>query len=521
MKTKYMTLMASLMMALPTVAQETYENAKIAAQDLNGTARYVGMGGAVDALGADLSTIGSNPAGIGLFRHSKVEASMGMVTQQGAAEYNHGDATNLSFDQVGFVWASQNRNGTSFFNVAVNFHKSRNFDYILSADDKLNGASQNKLSYMKLANNVSYPIDMDGNIDWGRPYISCNQLDDIYTRNLFNAPGDGKLYYYDATSYDFDRAHEGYIGAYDINFSGNINDRVYLGMTLGIEDVRYRHTADYTETMSPNPENINQLNVYDERSIKGTGVNLKLGAIFRPIEYAPLLLGINVASPTWYELKSSNYTEISDGLVTIHNGESYKYKMFTPWKFGINAGYTIDQKVALGAGFEFADYGHIDTRVNDTDHYDYYYDYYDSSHSDKEMNNHTKSTLKGVSTFKLGVEVKPIPEIAVRAGYNYVSPMYKNNGFKDGTLNSYGSYYSSATDYTNWKATNRFTCGIGFKFSPNTNLDLAYQYSATSGNFTPFMQYVDNELPEWDIHCNEVKVDNKRHQILCTLGYTF
>jgi hypothetical protein len=56
--------------AIPAVAQETYENAKIAVEDLNGTARYVGMGGAMDALGADISTISSNPAGIGLFRKS-------------------------------------------------------------------------------------------------------------------------------------------------------------------------------------------------------------------------------------------------------------------------------------------------------------------------------------------------------------------------------------------------------------------------------------------------------------------
>ena len=61
--------------AMPVVAQETYENAKIATEDLNGTARYVGMGGAMDALGADISTIGSNPAGIGLFRKSNISAS--------------------------------------------------------------------------------------------------------------------------------------------------------------------------------------------------------------------------------------------------------------------------------------------------------------------------------------------------------------------------------------------------------------------------------------------------------------
>lgn len=48
----------------------------------NGTARYIGMGGALDALGADISTISSNPAGIGLFRHSSANVSFGIVSQQ-------------------------------------------------------------------------------------------------------------------------------------------------------------------------------------------------------------------------------------------------------------------------------------------------------------------------------------------------------------------------------------------------------------------------------------------------------
>ena len=101
--------------------------------------------------------------------------------------------------------------------------------------------------------------------------------------------------------------------------------------------------------------------------------------------------------------------------------------------------------------------------MNDGDYYDYWYDtYYSSSSSDKAMNNHTKQTLKGVSTLKVGLEYKPIADLALRLGYNYVSPMYKEEGFKDGTIESYGTYYSTTTDYTNWKATNRFTCGIGY-----------------------------------------------------------
>lgn len=75
-------MLVALVAAASATAQETYENARIATEDLNGTARYVGMGGALDALGADLSTIGTNPAGIGLFRHSQAKISFGFVSHK-------------------------------------------------------------------------------------------------------------------------------------------------------------------------------------------------------------------------------------------------------------------------------------------------------------------------------------------------------------------------------------------------------------------------------------------------------
>ena len=48
-------------------AQNAYDAEKLLGNDLNGTARFVGMGGAMGALGGDISVISSNPAGIGYF----------------------------------------------------------------------------------------------------------------------------------------------------------------------------------------------------------------------------------------------------------------------------------------------------------------------------------------------------------------------------------------------------------------------------------------------------------------------
>ena len=212
---------------------------------------------------------------------------------------------------------------------------------------------------------------------------------------------------------------------------------------------------------------------------------------------------------------------MTDGSVTKNLGESYEFKLYTPWKFGISLGHTIGTNVALGASYEYADYGSMDTRYITDTYYDSWYDTYSyRSESDEVMNRHTENTLKGVSTFKVGGEVKVTPELALRLGYNYVSPMYNEDGFKDGTLDSDGSYYSSATDYTNWKATNRFTAGVGLNID-KLNLSAAYQYSSTSGEFMPFMNYYDQTDPADDNIANVVKVNNKRHQVLFTIGYTF
>ena len=78
---QYLLVAAMAAVTVPVAAQETYQDTKLIGNDLNGTARYVGMGGAMEALGADISTISSNPAGLALFRKGQVTLSAGVVSQ--------------------------------------------------------------------------------------------------------------------------------------------------------------------------------------------------------------------------------------------------------------------------------------------------------------------------------------------------------------------------------------------------------------------------------------------------------
>lgn len=99
----------------------------------------------------------------------------------------------------------------------------------------------------------------------------------------------------------------------------------------------------------------------------------------------------------------------------------------------MSLGHTVGNYLALGASYEYADYSRLDTRVNDGYDVDYWGDVYEHSSSDEPMNRHTRETLKAVSTLKIGAEAKVMPNLAVRAGYNYVSPMFKRSAIKTET----------------------------------------------------------------------------------------
>lgn len=537
---KYILMAAAAIAAMPAIAQETYESAKFANEDLNGTARYVGMGGAMDALGADISVIRSNPAGIGLFRHNTASMSFGVVSQNGGTNFANGSQTNMSFDQIGFVYSIRS-NRKNFVNFAFNYHKSKNFDYILSAANTLNGSSQHRQSYIKgaqgdvSAGGFSPQKDNDGT------YIGYEYAHSTYVANTFNQADylywnalipdeSGNFGYNDADRFTFNRAHTGWIGEYDFNFSGNSNDRVYLGLTVGVKTVHYKGYSEYTEHLLSydNATDAGTIAMTDTRKINGAGVDLSGGIIFRPVEESPFRIGLSISTPTWYDLTTKNETHFINGTRSVglynegHSSEKYDFKLYTPWRFGLSLGHTIDNYIALGASYEFADYGSIDNRFDDGVYYDYYSGSYESSTSDRAMNDHTEKTLKGVSTFKVGAEIKVDPSLALRVGYNYVSPMYQKNGFKDTGVNSSASYYTSATDYTNWRGTERITFGLGYKVK-KFYVDLAYQYSQTDGDFYPFTNGTSVTM-NGETLTNSVAataVSNKRHQLLCTLGCKF
>ncbi len=551
------------MITASAMAQETYESAQLATQDLNGTARYIGMGGAMEALGADISTMHTNPAGIGLFRRAWIGVSGGATIQND--DKNKTDMlgksdnrkANADLNQAGFVYASR-FGANSYFNIGFNYQKSRNFNQIASAVGSLNDASANKLTYITMGTLSPNSEKWIAREDTRFSYISnLGYYTYSHVNENFSGINDSEEFedgYSAADRYNAYTDRSGYISDFAFNFSGNFNDRVYLGATLGLKDVHYRSNSLYAESLV-DPYDAPRGNYYysDDRKITGTGFDLKFGIIVRPSEYSPFRIGAYIHTPTWYELTCNSSMTIG-ARYTYDNGTAsydgaptttritYDYKINTPWKFGLSFGHTFGKIAALGATYEYSDYSTIKNRIKTgsegywyTDGWYDYYDRRDTYANDIQMNENTKNSLKGVHLVKIGGEIKPSQVIAIRAGYNFQSAIYDESGKKDAFIDSYYSdgAYLSTYGYTNWNATHRITFGMGFTLSKDWTFDISYQYITQNGEYHPFQNVGDTEMftynadgtyasSYWDsLYAQSKTIKNKRHQINCSLSYRF
>lgn len=521
MKNKFLlAISAFALISAGAMAQTQYETARLTGSELNGTARFVGMGGAMGALGADISTMNTNPAGIGLYRSNEISTSFGFNNTQTKSGTYDSDRTRWSWDQLGFVYSHQIGTATDlrFVNFGFNYHKSKNFNRAFASEVGLNGLSQTQ----QMANMVNH--------------LSAAEIDDVYNYgdveglsnpyDVYNYPYLGvmgirsELVGIDANDRPMGWYGEsnGHIGreiggleSYDLNIAFNVKDRFYFGLTMGINNVNYRQNTYYTEDIYDGPHS-GYYELENYYKLEGAGVDLKLGAIFRPIEDSPFRIGAAIHTPMWYTL-TEKYTsqvydkltydfgepeleqfECTEALEDYVNGVTLRdYEMTTPWKFQLSAGTTIANMIALGAEYEYQDFSTARLR-------------YENGEKNHEQNLNVKEDLRGVHTLRVGMEARLAPEFSVRAGYNYTTAPFRKTAYKALDYND----MRTDVDYTNTFERNTVTVGLGY--SGNAFFaDLAYKYDTYKSEFYAFS--ADALRP--------VKTDNNRHQVLLTMGVRF
>lgn len=472
-----------------SIAQDTYDAARFASSDLNGTARFVGMGGALSALGGDISVMGSNPAGTAIFRRSEASLTLSALSTSESA-LGH-DATRMSFDNAGVViatrYGSANDSGIRFVNFGFNYKKNTNYLGNLKTNiDNLDGVFSQTHQIADLANLAFEYNNWDGFLaDMSAPY---DNFDGIIGEDDYGFFGIG------AESAEYHRATYGSNTQFDANVSFNVDDKYFFGVSIGAYTIDYSRESYYTE-LGVDGNYYDFSNWYETR---GDGYDIKFGFICRPFENSPFRFGLSVHTPTWYTLEDVNGATLyyNDGYVHSLSTDPFTYSYRTPWKFGLSIGHTIGNYIAIGAEYEFCDLSTAKYSSNGWNEDTYF----------RNVNDFTEQSLNTQKTVKLGLEVKPSNDLSIRVGYNYVSAPFKKSSYKTIAFDS----PFTETDFTNWNDINRITFGLGYRFNGGY-LDLAYQYSAQDGEFYAFD----------DIDLKATKIDNNRSQFMCTLGFRF
>lgn len=547
---KIITVIYTLSFVIGAVsAQSVYDGVKIADKDLNGTARFVGMGGAMGALGGDITTMGTNPAGIGIYRSNDVMTSFSYSAYGMESKYEGQKSTidknRWSFDNIGVVFATKIGNQTPFryVNFGFNYKRSKSFYKNMSMSGMMgvveNPSNPGSPYYVSQTNSMALQATDAERYVWDN---SRQHLDFDNANRIFSDPDAGWLgalgYQGGLTERDridnepdlyvpflpvepssvFNSREKGGIDQYDFNVSFNINDRVYLGLTIGAYDVDYDKYSGYDESYKRGEG----YSLESYNNISGSGFDVKMGLILRPFEYSPFRIGFAVHTPTFYKLTYSTSAIVTNDYRDAKTDELKRiivdtydyvgdmkrdYRLVTPWKYNVSLGYTVGTSLALGAEYEYEDYSTMKFKYSSND-----------GGGDMEFENaEVKNCLKGEHTFRIGAEYKVIPEFAFRLGYNYSSAVFRDEAVKYIPSNS----LITDTDFSNKRSQSNYTLGIGYR-GKMFYADLAYQLSTYKENFYPFYNEFELTQGEWTmVTPPATKVTNTRSQVLLTVGMRF
>lgn len=185
----------------------------------------------------------------------------------------------------------------------------------------------------------------------------------------------------------------------------------------------------------------------------------------------------------------------------LYGGQyTWDYRLITPWRFNVSVGTIVGGIMALDAEYEFENYSA--TKLQNAE--------------GVELNGQSavKETLKGVHSFRVGMETKVSSAFSVRAGYHFRSTPITSDAFKNIPVTD-----NTRTDaeYLNLKSRQAVSVGLGYR-GRLVYADVAYKYDFYKGDFYAFDGGLDQS---GNLLLSPTKVNNERHQLLFTIGVHF
>ena len=520
--------------------------------EYGGTARSAAMGNAVTALGGDPGTIGINPAGSSVSSYSQFMFTSGLSIAKTWSEGTiaEGDVSAVGYGNLvdntyarfkvpnaGFIINFDTGRRHGLKRTSVGFVMNSAGDYtgrmVATGVNSNNSFGAFLASYADgFATNVmaNEAWDYVGDLTRMPPWIAMTAYRSGMISGVTGADGayialtevlddDGNFRMAAPVFQKYGRKTSGFKNDWVMNFSANWDDKFFLGANLGITALRY-NMLEFWEEAPEVKDEFPVINYSDGTSTRfesmlmkrnfvldGSGIYAKVGFIWVPIQ--GVRLGGAVQTPTIMDITErygySGETNLEGkNRGTVNSAEDYwGYDMVFPFRYNFGAAFTIGNYAIVSADYEGVKYSQSRFRVSSDDEFGGY----DDSTFDYQ-NQDIRDFLGASHSLRLGVELKPVPGIAIRTGYNYIT-----SGIKDGSegakqIVSFGLGYSSSGSFY-------ADCALRFRFLPDEYIIPYYYYYAPD----PAQYY--NKVVDESVLTPEIRLQSTVAEALVTVGWRF
>ena len=447
---------------------------RFAQRSTMGSARYVGMGGAMTAIGGDPSAAMDNPAGLGLYRRSEISITIDETidhTQQVGSNDVY-QRTRFAAPQLSAIWAwgkANKQRGLVFNNFMFSYHRLANFNRdivvqgggmgmvptICNITNDMGGVSEENLQnrpwdnveigWLSILGYEAYLIDPIEKNQW-QPAVH-------FTNGLLSI------------------SETGTSDQYTLSWASNINNQWYIGIGLNVPTINYTKHTSLQESNKSNSAELKSM-----FHVSGVGVSGSLGLIYRPIQ--ALRIGASLQTPTVMNLSRQTTGDMYSTIA------GQRYEILTPESGVMDIKIASPLRSSVSIAGQIGNVGLLAVQ-------------YDNAHS-KEM--------EDIHTLRIGAEAQAYRGLFFNAGYVYESSFMREEEPK--WLLGYNEIRTDM-DYRYTAATQYASAGIGYRCD-KVVAQLAYQYS-----WQTIHQYASEEqtLP--------FHVDTHTHRIVATLAWRF
>jgi hypothetical protein len=465
-----------------------------------GSARLQALGGSQVSLGGDYSAALSNPAGLGMYNRSEVTLSLGFNNYNTTASYlstkseNNDSKLNLPGLSVVLNYKRDEPTSSGFlgWNLGITLTRTNDINQQYSYNG-LNDQSTILYSFEDYAADV-VGGDVESMLRGNDNYYNLTAL--AYNNYLIDSVQVNGSYdgYYQSPWDTFvgerrtvkqTESIKRRGAQYQWSFAGGVNfsDKLFLGAGVGITTLRYKLSQTFREELVSFDANndyypdLQEFTIGEELDIQGTGVNLTLGLIYRPVDF--LQFGASFVTPTIHQI-ADNYTAgiSSEWDVEPDTEESFPEALLSEYNFNtpsrLSGGVTFISEYGFVTGtVEFVNYGRA-KYSSDIEGIEYDND-----------NTNIRASYGRTMNYRIGAEFR-YDMFRARGGFGVMGDPYKNNDDADRKITtiSGGVGIRQNKFFTDFTVITSKTYGVRI---PYTARDVDVPYSNLKFNNTNFV----------------------------------